>query len=169
MKLKILVSVSVIAILTIIAVYFYIVKNSSENEKSLDFSSEVYRYPPDHAKLFRVYAYEKDFQSIGGGNQIPLILQFELKPELTEVYREIGLINETQNTVAIIPIFTASAYADGGFYDYYKGRCDTRCLTTKILDESSSRITSSANAIKILRLLGYSFITDIAVDTNPLP
>ncbi len=66
----------------------------------------------------------------------------------------------------IIPIFTANAYKEPGFYNYYEKTCDEKCLTVPILNRSSG-YTSSDNAVKILKFLQYEMITDIDVDKNP--
>ncbi|MGI0083123.1 MAG: hypothetical protein ACREAF_01555 [Nitrosopumilaceae archaeon] len=91
--------------------------------------------------------------------------KFALKPEHKELYDQIGILNEPQNTVVIFPIFTSSAYEDGGFYDYYKGKCDSGCLTTSII--KTLRGEASGNGAQILELLGYQLITDVDVDKNP--
>ena len=91
---------------------------------------------------------------------------FVLKPELTEIYNQIGVYHEENKSVIIIPIFTASAYSENGFYDFYEKKCE-HCTTTKILTEKELVSTSSANAVKILKLLGYDSITDVELDKNP--
>ena len=91
---------------------------------------------------------------------------FVLKPELTEIYNQIGVYDEENKPVIIIPIFTASAYAPLGFYDFYEKKCE-KCTTTKIVAEKELTNTSSANAVKVLKLLGYDSITDIELDKNP--
>ena len=68
--------------------------------------------------------------------------------------------------LVIIPIYTASAYSENGFYDFYAGKCDT-CTTTKIVSIDQLGEQSSANAVKVLKLLGYDSITDIELDKNP--
>jgi hypothetical protein len=74
-------------------------------------------------------------------------------------------ITNKENVVVIYPIFTASAYSDGGFYDYYKGKCNTSCLTTTIKDVSAYE--TSKNGIKVLEWYGFKMIDDIDVDKNP--
>jgi hypothetical protein len=91
---------------------------------------------------------------------------FRLKPELTDTYAEIGVYDKKNKPLFIIPLFTASAYSKNGFYDFYNGNCDT-CLTTKIASIDELAEQSSANAVKILELLGYDSITDIELDKNP--
>lgn len=92
--------------------------------------------------------------------------EFSLLPGLDELYNEVGLFYNTQKTAVVNPIFTASAYSQNGFYDYYRGECDSRCLTVGI-NYNFNSYTSSVNGLKILQLLGYSIITDIDIDTNP--
>ena len=48
---------------------------------------------------------------------------------------EISTITNTgskTSTIVISPVFTATAYSQGGFYDYYNGTCDESCLTMKM-------------------------------------
>lgn len=72
-----------------------------------------------------------------------------------------------QKTIVVFPMFTKSAYKAGGFYDYYNNECDEKCLTTPIINDTKHNYISSSNAILILQLLGYKFITDIDIDKNP--
>jgi hypothetical protein len=116
-------------------------------------------------KLFDVFVDPKDFLIIDG-IQIPMKATFELKPDLSDVYSEIGVHNEKIKPLVIIPIYTASAYSENGFYDFYSGKCDT-CLTTKIVSFGELEETSSANGAKVLKLLGYDWITDVDLDKNP--
>ncbi len=115
--------------------------------------------------LFAVFVDPKDMRIING-QEIPLKGTIRLKPELTDTYAEIGVYDEKNKPLFIIPVYTASAYSENGFYDFYKGKCDY-CLTTKIrtIDELTEQ--SSANAVKVLELLGYDSITDIELDKNP--
>ena len=67
----------------------------------------------------------------------------------------------------ILPVFTSSAYVEKGFYDFYRGWCET-CTTTKIVE--NNYLESSAGShigAKVLEKLGYNTITDIVVDKNP--
>ena len=67
--------------------------------------------------------------------------------------------------VVVFPLFTATAYADGGFYDYYAGKCDS--CTTTTMKQPKLLYTSSGNAIQAFDLLGYDIINDATVDQNP--
>jgi len=93
---------------------------------------------------------------------------FLLKAENTELYKKIGISHEQHNSVIVVPIFTMTAYGEPGFYNYYQDECDSSCLTDiPIRYESRPTFESSGNAIKVLRLLGYPYITDIEIDKNP--
>ena len=116
--------------------------------------------------LFYHYAFNEHFRFYSDGEFIVDVINFVLKKELKETYQSIGLFEDTQNTVVIIPTFTASAYKESGFYDYYNKSCDEKCLTISI-DEKAIGYTSSNNAVKILKLLQYETITDVDVDKNP--
>ncbi|MGY5143653.1 MAG: hypothetical protein ACW9XH_04145 [Candidatus Nitrosopumilus sp. bin_32a] len=129
-------------------------------------SNEVYLYPPDKFNLFHVYVYYKQFKMDSDGSGTPEILNFIFKKEFFKTYEEIGLFDNSQNTIVIEPTFTANAYKVPGFYNYYDGSCNEKCLTISIQNRTSG-FTSSNNGIKILELLQYKIITDIDVDKNP--
>ena len=116
------------------------------------------------SELFRVYAYKKDFIETRDG-LVPIATQFEKYSNQTENYKKIT--NSGKKVVVIRPIFTASAYYEPGFYTYFRGQCDEKCLTTTIKYGYPYGYSASANANKILRLLNYTEITDIDVDKNP--
>ena len=88
-----------------------------------------------------------------------------LNPNKMDLYNEVALWNDPQNTVVVYPYFTFAAYEPQGFYDYYNGKCDD-CTTTKFL-QPSPKYTSSGHAHQALTLLGYSSITDLEIDKNP--
>ena len=91
----------------------------------------------------------------------------ELKPELMNLYQQIGFSDKSQNTVFIYPVFTQAAYGQNGFYDYYNKKCDDKCLTVQIPSSFNGTYSSSIVSAIILNLLNYSFITDTDVDKNP--
>ena len=88
-----------------------------------------------------------------------------LNPNKMDMYNEVALWNDPQNTVVVYPYFTYAAYQYQGFYDYYRGDCDD-CTTTKFV-QPSSEYTSSGKAHQALTLLGYPSITDVEIDKNP--
>lgn len=99
-------------------------------------------------------------------NQITMYnARYALNPELSDIYKEIGVTDSPQNTVVIFPIFTSSAYADNGFYSYYKGECSFECLTVPIRDDVRSE--ASGAGAQVLKLLGYDIIADTHVAKNP--
>jgi len=119
------------------------------------------------SSLFNVFGYEDDAFQRGGETFYKRIF-FELKPENIDLYRDIGIKDEQQNTVVVLPIFTITAYAESGFYNYYKQQCDASCITNiPIRYSHPQKMETSDAATKVLKLLGYSFITDIEIDKNP--
>lgn len=128
------------------------------NEKS--FNEHQYSGP---SPLFKEYAYRKDF-IFEAGKPTPLDVQFEKRENQSANYKKLVPI---QKSAVILPTFTSSAYYEPGFYTYYRGECDIKCLTTKIKYLYPYGYSGSANAIKVLKLLGYEIITDIDVDKNP--
>ena len=77
------------------------------------------------------------------------------------------MYDSKEKTIVIFPIFTASAYDEPGFYTYFRGECDTKCLTIQIKQSYPSLHTSSGNAFQVLSLLGYDVISDVHVDQDP--
>ena len=89
-----------------------------------------------------------------------------LNPYNMDRYNEIAMWHDdSQRAVVVFPLFTATAYANGGFYDYYAGKCDS-CTTTTI-KVAELLYTSSGNAIQAFDLLGYDVINDSILDQNP--
>ncbi len=72
---------------------------------------------------------------------------------------------KSEKTVVVFPTFTDSAYKEPGFYTYYREECNTKCLSIKI--QNNFLPQANPNAVQVLKLLGYSFITDVDVDKNP--
>ena len=89
------------------------------------------------------------------------------KPELSDLYNEIGLANKPKNIVFVYPIFTQAAYSNNGFYDYYNKKCDNSCLTVSIPTKINGVQASSIAGALVLRTLGYPHVTDVDVDKNP--
>ena len=91
-------------------------------------------------------------------------VRFELSSEKLELYEK---LTPNENTIVIYPIFTSAAYSDNGFYDFYSGDCDERCLVNVSFENPDLNYNSSGISTQILHIIGYDFITDIDVDKNP--
>ena len=153
----------VIIIGTISVSYFTTESNIIETNQNEE-KTELIEW--DSGNLFKVLVDPKDIRVIDG-KSIPLKATFGLKSELAETYNEIGVFDQEDKPLVIIPTFTSSAYAPFGFYDYYNERCGEQCLTTKIVSEDKLDYKSSANGVKILNLLGYDSISDLELHKNP--
>ena len=79
----------------------------------------------------------------------------------------IDILKPDDNPVVIYPVFTARAYAEPGFYTYFRGDCDEVCLTDLNFDNAGFTYHSSGHTAQILHAVGYNMITDIDVDKNP--
>jgi hypothetical protein len=88
---------------------------------------------------------------------------FELDDENLSQYDEI--INTDEKTVVIFPLFTAAAYNEPGFYNYFAGDCNETCLTVPLV--AFLRTEIGGNGANILQLLNYNFLSDIDIDKNP--
>ena len=113
--------------------------------------------------IFDIYGIRNDFtiqeDQVVWGTPV-----FGLNPNMMEYYKEIALWDDPQNVVVVFPTFTASAYGERGFYDYFRGECES-CTTTTISEKLN--YNSSVNGYQLLVLLGYPSITDVDIDKNP--
>ena len=186
MNLKFVIILIAVTIGLISIIYFQLTSNSDgsnfqERQRALELLSDItpINISPQGIgnvilttgnSIFEVFYYSGDL--LYNEKEIPSTIlkeqHFLLKPENTELYREIGVGFEQHSSVFVVPIFTMTAYGEPGFYNYFGGECGTECLKDiPIRYESRPTFESSANSIKILRLLGYPYITDIEIDKNP--
>ncbi|GBL41223.1 hypothetical protein EMGBD3_05910 [Nitrosarchaeum sp.] len=162
---KIILGSAILLAITIIVYFVYFNQIQDTDPKNMENSKNTELIEWNSKELFAVFVDPKDIAIING-QKIPMKGTFQLKPELTDTYADIGVYDRKTKPLFIIPLFTASAYSKNGFYDFYKGNCYT-CLTTKIRTVDELAEQSSANAVKVLELLGYDSITDIELDKNP--
>ncbi|HVZ62279.1 MAG TPA: hypothetical protein VG896_01175 [Candidatus Nitrosotalea sp.] len=94
-------------------------------------------------------------------------LSIQRKSDLQNVYQDLELAKDSHDAVFIYPSFTQAAYEKGGFYDYYRKNCDTRCLTVPIPKSVNGFQSSSIFGAWALKLLNYSHVKDEDVDKNP--
>ena len=173
-----LIIIPIIILTTVIGIYF-IIPSTENSEISLKYDDSFF---PETGKtlvqtkiksLFKVFAYEDDAEIIEG-TKIYRDVFYQLDESKSSIYE--NLIN-TNKAAVVIPIFTAAAYSEPGFYTFYRGECDGEfdgvlfleddCLTIKLDEEYSPGFTSSASGIQILSLLKYEMITDIQIHQNP--
>jgi hypothetical protein len=102
------------------------------------------------------------------GNQVWESLLLGLNPNKMDMYNEVALWNDPQNTVVVYPYFTFVAYNEPGFYTYYRGECDD-CTTTKFVPSTLfyNEYVTSGIGHQALTLLGYTSLTDAEIDRNP--
>jgi len=166
MKLKIGVVVIIITIL--VGIYFLIDTGKFLDEKKIiDPESQIKEIPVADSIFKVIVPVDK---LIVDSNSKTITYQqanFELKPELSDLYQEIGNYDETKNTVVIYPTFTETAYSENGFYDYYDEKCDSSCLSVSIKSNFEGEYASSRASYQTLELLNYKIISDIDVDQNP--
>jgi len=89
-------------------------------------------------------------------------LYYKLKPNVIFDLKP----HDDLSTVVIYPQYTAAAYSEGGFYDYYSGECDIECLTVGY-SNTDMMYRSSGITTQLLYQLGYDIITDSEVDQDP--
>ena len=156
------------SIILFIVIFFITVNNSYEQvstndvvklgfktDEGLDEIVEI----PKNKFIFDITPYYKQ-------DQITIqSIDIRLNPLMNNTYDNIR--NNSTSTVVIYPAFTQAAYEKGGFYDYYKKKCDTQCLTLPIPDKIHGLFSSNEITTAVLVLLKYRFLTDIDVDKNP--
>lgn len=161
-----------VIIVSIIAVTLIITQDTDNIESSLneegytlvDLSTK--KEGPNWEKLefgsiFNVYGQDVQIQD-EKQTDVPII--FELNPENQELYNELGY-DEKKKTIVILPAFTASAYTEPGFYNYYREECDQSCLTVPLKAQLVPE--SSVVGAQTLAMLGYPITTDFYVSQNP--
>ena len=177
----------IIGSLSIIFLLFFVISSSEINdtapiEENLNFvpieeKSEIMSSPriieTNVYSLFKTFSYEDDFEIIDG-QKIWRNSLYQLDESNLEIYDE--LKNDKKSAV-ILPIFTAAAYSEPGFYTFYRGECDQEfhgmlfrdddCLTITLKDNYSAGFTASGAATQILNLLEYELLNDIQVHQNP--
>ena len=116
------------------------------------------------SSFFEIYGTHGDC-IIQNGTPAWQSLVLGLHPDKGAMYNEVSVWDDDYKTAVVYPMFTAFAYADQGFYDYYGGQCDS-CTTTKF-SQPSPIYTSSGIGHQALTLLGYYSLTDIEIDQNP--
>ena len=99
--------------------------------------------------------------------QLPFIdgIRLDLNPLNAEQFIED--LKPNPDTVVIYPVFTSAAYKEPGFYTYFGGRCDESCVTDVSFENPEFQYTSSGATAQILYHVGYDFLTDVQVDSNP--
>ena len=117
-------------------------------------------------EYFDVWVYKNDIY-LEDGIPVAKEYHFGLKEELTELYQEIGILNQKIKVLVILPIFTSSAYGDNGFYDYYLEICDSCHITKIVKNDFLEFFTASQLGAKVLQTLGYESMTDVDIDKNP--
>ena len=162
MKIKFLLYIIIIISLSIIFYQFFL---QDKSENNYQFSDETKNTKLDITSLFNVYSFDDNFE-IKDGEKTWSNVKFELNPKNNELYEKIRYETD-ENAIVIFPIFTAAAYNEPGFYTYYRGECNEECLTIEIQEEYPSNFPSSGNGYQVLKLLGYTIISDIEVDQNP--
>ena len=115
--------------------------------------------------FFEIYGKYHDCIDGEEGNPTYRSLTLGLNPNKMDMYNEVAVWNDPQNTVVVYPYFTSVAYNEPGFYTYYRGECDD-CTTTKFAPPIPL-YTSSGIGHQALTLLGYTSITDVEIDKNP--
>ena len=164
---QILIIIPIVILIIGIGGYFtiFIDKNIEilETEQTLQSEDPQILIQTNVKSLFKVMAYENDFEIIDG-EKIWRNVFYELDESNNTIYDS---LKNNKKSAVIFPIFTVAAYSEPGFYTFYRGECDDDCLTVKLDDEYNPLFTSSANGLQVLNLLDYDILTDISIHQNP--
>lgn len=172
-----LIGISIVILIVIIGAYIGITPSENTEISKIEEKTEFMNSPEliqtNVKSLFKVMAYDNDFQMIDG-EKIWRNVYYELDESKLDIYQD---LKNNKNSAVVFPIFTAAAYSEPGFYTFYRGECDQEfhgvlfreddCLTVKLDEEYNPGFTSSANGLQVLNLLGYDVITDITIHQNP--
>lgn len=167
MKTKIAIGLAVIIGIAVTMSFFSNDESTQEvkeiNSKELVLANQYF----DSEFLFEVYWPLDEIVSSQDGNALTATSGYvKTIPENEMLYEELAPLENTK-TIVIIPMFTAMAYSENGFYDYYTEKCDATCLTVKIKPELELTHNSSNLGAQVLRILGYEWTTDLKVEQNP--
>jgi len=163
------IQISLVLIIISITIFSIVIlqnKNQEKNNEFFKFEINIDKNDLEEIEsdsLFKVSGLKGDY-TVENNKRTWLKLFFELKDENKDLYKKLRNDGK-QNTVIIYPIFTGSAYEEPGFYNYYKSECDFSCLTVPI--KTVLRTEMGGNAIQILKLLDYDFLSDVQIDKNP--
>lgn len=166
MNKKIIFPFAIIILIIVSAVAFIddqFLQSSKEESRDLVLVNQYF----NKSFLFDVYLPLDEISS----EDSKIILQssnafIKLIAENDETYKQLSPRTDSK-TIVIIPMFTAMAYSENGFYDFYNGVCDETCLTIKIKSDLKLTHNSSNLGAQALRLLGYDWTTDLKVHKNP--
>ena len=172
-----LIGIPIVILIIIIGAYIGITPSENTEISKIEEKTEFMNSPEliqtNVKSLFKVMAYDNDFQMIDG-EKIWRNVYYELDESKLDIYQD---LKNNKNSAVVFPIFTAAAYSEPGFYTFYRGECDQEfhgvlfreddCLTVKLDEEYNPGFTSSANGLQVLNLLGYDVITDITIHQNP--
>ena len=174
---RILIIIPIVILIIGIGSYFGMQSNENIEISQIEQRTELMESPvliqTNVKSLFKVMAYENDFEMIDG-EKIWRNVYYELDESKLDTYQD---LKNNKKSAVVFPIFTAAAYSEPGFYTFYRGECDGEfhgilfrdddCLTIKINEEYSPSFTSSGDGLQILNLLNYDIITDITIHQNP--
>jgi len=147
----------------VIGIGFVLIDNQQKDEELVN-----WRELKDFSSLFTVLVSRENFQRTLDGEEATSA-KILLKEEHMQRFYQVRDSIIIQNTVVVYPLFTAAAYDELAFYDYFLEECDESCLTVELKsrDEYELRYNSSGMGIQVLNLLGYKFITDLEIHKNP--
>jgi len=83
-------------------------------------------------------------------------------------FSDIGIDIDLSSTVVVLPEFTAFAYEENGFYDYYRNECSEKCLTVQLSENVGMNNINNKNAFYLFHyIIGFDYVTDLEIHNNP--
>ncbi len=164
--------ITIVVIIGLSVFYLQYDKSNIDNKKIFEHSEKFFNFKIETENMnlielpidsiFKISGL-RDGYTIDNDDIIFSKFFFELDDENLLQYDE--LINTDEKTVVIFPLFTAAAYNEPGFYNYFAGDCNETCLTVPLV--AFLRTEIGGNGANILQLLNYNFLSDIDIDKNP--
>ena len=137
--------------------------------KTNDYLDITYSNTEGPSQILRIFPNEVNFDLKPNYDYDGKLFSIDIDKKIgfNDIYNKMVLFGNPHDTVFIYPSFTQAAYDTNGFYDYYKMRCDYKCLTVQIPDKIFGGPSSSSFGAAVLHLLNFSYVKDEDVDKDP--
>jgi len=166
--------ITIVVIIGLSVIFLQYDKSNIDNKKNFEHSGKFFNFKIETENMdlielpidsiFKVSGL-RDAYTIDNDKNDIIFSKFFFKLDDDNLSQYDELINTDEKTVVIFPLFTAAAYNEPGFYNYFAGDCDETCLTTPLV--AFLRTEIGGHGANILQLLNYNFLSDIDIDKNP--
>ena len=105
------------------------------------------------------------------GSQLPLENNNSQKifPKSVFSFSELDMKTIDLSSIVVVkPYFTALAYGNHGFYEYFRNECSEECLTIQLTENVDLNGNSSLNAFQLFTsFIGFNSVTDLEIHNDP--